>query len=99
MNKFMPELEGFVKLHGSRIAHHTGREVAYLAKFDGSVSIDCEIKPYSIKQLTEEFDENAPLIRWVIKQIKTHDQDTEKVLGLIFNNTEIVCHVVQIKRN
>lgn len=97
MDKFLPEVDGFVKLHGSRIAHLPGSEVAYLAVFEGSVGIDCEIKPYTIEQILEEFDENAPLIRWLMKQVQTHNQDTEKVLGLIFNKAEIVCHVVQIQ--
>ena len=92
----MTELDGFVKIHASRIANCKGKRVAYLAKFEGYLSLDCEIREYTIELMQEAFDQNAPLVRWVFQQILTHDIDTEKVLGIVFNDSEIVCHVVKI---
>ena len=97
MEKYIPEVQGFVQLHASRIAHLPGGKVAYLAKFNGSVSIDCEIKAYTIDALTA-FDTESPLVRWVFRQVQTHDEQREKVLGLIFSDSDIMCHVIEVTK-
>lgn len=98
MDTFLPELDGFINMHASRIAHHKGARVAYLAEYRDPLSMDCNIKPYSMKMIVDEFGTDAPLVRWVLKQIQTHDIEHEKVLGLIFGKSEIVCQVVKIQQ-
>ena len=98
MNEWIPEVEGFVKLHGSKIAHLKGDRVAHLVEFNGSVPLDCKITPYTVEDIVNNFNTDSPLIPRVIKQINTHDIDKEKVLGLIFGKSDVLCHVITVNK-
>lgn len=99
MEKKLLELDGFVQLHASRISDIKGRKVAFMTYFNGSVPLNCQIKAYSTEDIIEKFDTESVMVRYVLDQIQQHDEYTEKVMGLIFSNTEMLCKIISIKKN
>ena len=99
METYIPELDGFVRLHAPRIHHLPGSRQAHMAVFTTTgVSLDCGITPYSTEDILASFDRDHPLVRRVLQQIATHDVNTEKVLGLHFGGNNMLCHVVTCQK-
>ena len=94
------EVQGFINLHGKRIVNEPIQRVAYLAKFsENGMSLACEINAYTLEYIVNNFNVESPLVRWIIKQIQTHDMyNGEQVLGLIFDKNTIHSEVIKMKR-
>ena len=103
MEKEQHELLSFVKLHANK-ARITKDRCAHLVEFkNGRIPIDCTLTTMTHDDILLYFSDkdknksplDKPLVRWLMQQIATYDNDKEVIMGIIFSEEIVLAHVVK----
>ena len=98
MEEEQKALYSFVHLHANRLRDRPAKDphVVYMAPFSPvSMPLDITLEPYTVDEIREAFDTNSTLVRWLLRQVETYNPEREIILGLIFDKTRVLAHVIQ----
>lgn len=90
-------LENFVKFHAERIRlKETNERVAFLADASASPSLplDVEILSYRREDIINALDTRKKSVQWLIQQLDTYDEESQKLIGLKFPGGDAFAHVI-----
>jgi len=90
-------LESYVLLHGHKLKGVVrSQPTAFLVQHtESGIALDAKPTAYSIEHVTAELDANNPTVRFLLHQMQTYDRTSCNILGLIFNKSTVLAHVVQ----
>ena len=96
MEKEQKALGAFVSLHANKVPARTNNRCVFLVRYtDAGIPLDTPLVMYTLEDIVAAFDTESTLIHWVIQQIQTYDVDTQSVVGLIFDRSTILTHVIR----
>lgn len=79
------QLQNFVKTHGMRACKLPRGKFAYMINYTPcGVSLDEEFTRYTCADIISVFQTESHLTNWLLRQVETHDTESEHVVGLIF---------------
>ena len=89
-----------MQLHASKLARTAGgsERCAYLVPYRSTgIPLDLQLEEhgYTHEQVVNAFDAQSAPVRWVLRQISSYDQDSECVVGLIFDRSTVFAHVIR----
>ena len=93
-------LSSFVQLHASKLARKAGgsERCAYLVPYRSTgIPLDVRLEEHAYTQelVVGAFDAHSAPVRWVLRQMSSYDQDTECVVGLVFDRATVFAHVIR----
>lgn len=73
---------------------------AYLQFYRGAIPHAQPLIRFTEEDVMRELDtDNSDLARWLLHQMRTHDNERQKVIGLIFDRTTVVSDVLEDPRD
>ena len=88
-------LDVFVQLHAQKLRNHKYTErVAFLVQFSESIPLDVKFTPFTVSKVQECLDSSNPTVQWLLKQMHTYEPSTSNIVGLIFEKSIVLAHVV-----
>ena len=108
MNFEQQQLQTFVELHASRLLRQdtsvspppgkSGIRGAYLAQFSlTGISLNVPLTFYTVDKIMlgdGALNTSSGLVRWLLQQIKTYNPEKQVILGLIFDESTVLSHVL-----
>lgn len=97
MQREQKALEAYVLLHGHKLKGIVRSEpTAFLVHHtESGIPLDAKPTAYSIEHITAKFNTDDAAVRYLLHQMTTYDSTSCNILGLIFNNSTILAHVIQ----
>lgn len=92
-------LTNFVNLHAHK-AKLTNEKCVYLAKHNyAGNALDCKLTIYYESDIISSFDTSSTTIQFLLHQMQTYDIYKQIMVGLIFDESNVFAHVLQLKED
>lgn len=100
MDKEQSALLNFINLHAHKAHIDKNRRCVYVTKYnEQGIKLDIKLTKLDQDKIVQNYDVSNRLIQWVLNQLNTYDQNKEVIIGLEFDNGNLLTHVIRLAQD